>query len=205
MTNGFTKAVIDGKERWLVKWIPLTPAIWPEIPNKDKKGNRVTPHPGGWLPNWVFVDWDSDTATIQSSSENGKVLLVNRAGKRTRRFDSATGKHVRTAETENSIDAQLVAAIVPKPHIVTGWTVHHEAGNGYEGAKHTHLAVPAGAVYYFECGTQESAQLLAAALNWHGKDDFTTIRNRRSTLLGEKGFGLGVCGTWQFHPGGEPA
>lgn len=28
----------------------------------------------------------------------------------------------------------------------------------------------------------------------------TTIKNRRSTLLGEKGFGLGGCGTWNFSP-----
>jgi len=43
------------------------------------------------------------------------------------------------------------------------------------------------------------------ALNWHGDPnapDFgKTIKNRRSTLLGEKGHGLGVCGTWDFYPG----
>ena len=45
--------------------------------------------------------------------------------------------------------------------------------------------------------TSLAAIALAAALNWHGGDTAgTTIRNRRSTLLGEKGFGLGVCGTW---------
>jgi CRISPR-associated protein Cmr3 len=77
------------------------------------------------------------------------------------------------------------------------------------GAKSTHLAVPAGAVYYFEADSAEAAAQLAAALNWHGPlvnpsdpadpANYTTIRNRRSTLLGEKGFGLGVCGTWQFY------
>ncbi|HOO93950.1 MAG TPA: hypothetical protein PKX94_10785, partial [Opitutales bacterium] len=69
-------------------------------------------------------------------------------------------------------------------------------------AKPTHLAVPAGAVYYFEADTPEDAIALAAALNWHGSDpNSNTIRNRRSTLLGEKGFGIGVCGTWDFYSG----
>ena len=27
----------------------------------------------------------------------------------------------------------------------------------------------------------------------------TSNLNRRSTLMGEKGFGLGVCGTWDFY------
>ena len=75
------------------------------------------------------------------------------------------------------------------------------------GAKSTHLAVPADAVYYFEAGpnpeldttAEQEAQKLAAALNWHGDTAGTTIKNRRSTLLGEKGFGLGVCGTWRFY------
>ena len=68
------------------------------------------------------------------------------------------------------------------------------------GAKSTQLAVPAGAVYYFEAESAEDAANLAAALNWHGKEDNPAmIKNRRSTLMGEKGFGLGVCGTWKYH------
>jgi hypothetical protein len=59
--------------------------------------------------------------------------------------------------------------------------------------------VPAGAVYYFACDSAKDAAALASALNWHGETPGTTIRNRRSTLLGEKGFGLGVCGTWTPH------
>ncbi|SPE61229.1 hypothetical protein SBV1_620001 [Verrucomicrobia bacterium] len=59
--------------------------------------------------------------------------------------------------------------------------------------------MPAGAVYYFEADSAEEACKLAAALNWHGSEaNPTTIKNRRSTLLGEKGYGLGVCGTWEF-------
>jgi hypothetical protein len=30
---------------------------------------------------------------------------------------------------------------------------------------------------------------------WHGATNGTEIKNRRSTLLGEMGYGLGVCGT----------
>jgi hypothetical protein len=56
--------------------------------------------------------------------------------------------------------------------------------------------VPAGAVYYFKADSPEAARDLAAALNWHGSGDPTTIRNRRSTLMGEKGFGLGLCASW---------
>jgi hypothetical protein len=41
--------------------------------------------------------------------------------------------------------------------------------------------------------------MLAGALNWHGAESKpTVIKNRRSTLMGEKGFGLGVCGMWKF-------
>ena len=104
--------------------------------------------------------------------------------------------------------ARLVAAIVPKPLPVTGWALPNDTDRPDGGAKSTHLAVPAGAVYYFEAeansalGTtaEQEAAKLAAALNWHGSDpNPTTIKNRRSTLMGEKGFGLGVCGTWTFH------
>ncbi len=73
---------------------------------------------------------------------------------------------------------------------------------GAGGAKFTRLAVPAGAAYYFEADSETDATNLASALNWHGVTPGTTIRNRRSMLVGEKGFRLGVCGTWGFHPGG---
>jgi hypothetical protein len=45
---------------------------------------------------------------------------------------------------------------------------------------------------------------LVAALNWHGDSPGTEIRNRCSTLMGEKGFGLGVCGSWSFHNAPKP-
>jgi hypothetical protein len=47
---------------------------------------------------------------------------------------------------------------------------------------------------------------LAAALNWRRSEaNPITIKNQRSTLLGEKGFGLSVCGSWSFYPEGDAA
>ena len=58
--------------------------------------------------------------------------------------------------------------------------------------------MPAGSVYYFEADSEEQAGKLAAALNWHGAERSNpTLHNRRSTLFGEKGFGLGLCSPWE--------
>ncbi len=167
----------------LVKWILLSPAIWPEIPDQSKDGRPMTPHCGGWLPNWV-------------RQEDGRVML--RAGER--RARNYAGKHTRGFGDDSAdILACLVAAIVPKPIPVTGWALANDTDRAEGGAKSTHLAVPAGAVYYFEADSEDAARILATALNWHGSESNpTTIKNRRSTLMGEKGFGLGVCGTWSF-------
>jgi len=150
-----------------VKWVLLTPAIFPKIGE----------HPGGWLPSWV-------------DQNNGEVRLLDGPGKN-------YAKRHRVLEGK-AIDAHLVAAITGKPVPVTGYALPNSADPDRleGGAKSTHLAVPAGAVYYFEAASLEAAQALANALNWHGSGDATTVSNRRSTLMGEKGFGLGVCGTW---------
>lgn len=167
----------------LVKWVLLSPAIWPEIGDRSLEGRPTTPHPGGWLPNWV-------------NAENGRVLLRHRTGQLRRDYSGL--RHRRIAEKEEAIAAHLVAALVGKPVVVTGWALpDRNAERAEGGAKPTHLAVPAGSVYYFACDTADAAAQLAAALNWHGDArDGTTIARRRSTLFGEKGFGLGVCGTW---------
>jgi hypothetical protein len=70
------------------------------------------------------------------------------------------------------------------------------------------LAVPAGAVYHFECKTAEAAQALWELLSWHGNltSNANKVVHRRSSLLGEKGFGLGVCGPWHpFESDTQPA
>jgi hypothetical protein len=180
----------DGK--FLVKWILLSPAVWPAI--EANAARNINAHPGGWLPNWVAqqaVQFQGEAA------EAGEVLLLDGAGReKARRKNLQAGGRIR---------AKLVAAIVPKPLVVTGWALPDEHGENEGersgGAQSTHLAVPAGAVYYFEADSANEAHKLAAALNWHGSESSpTTIKNRRSTLLGEKGFGLGVCGTWHFFP-----
>ena len=171
--------------RHLVKWVLLSPAVWPAI---KADAAHINDHPGGWLPNWIAqqeVRLDHDVV------EAGDVLLLDGPGRL-----KARRKHL---EEGGRIKAKLVAAIIPKPLVVTGWALPDEALGETGGAKSTHLAVPAGAVYYFEADSAEEACKLAAALNWHGgESNPANIRNRRSTLLGEKGFGLGVCGTWQF-------
>ncbi len=161
---------------FLIKWILLSPAVWPAM--LSNPAHNITPHPGGWLPNWV-------------DPKTGRVLLTSGPG---------ANKAKRKQQTQGAeISARLVAALVPKPTVVTGWALEHQAAGEPGGAQNVHLAVSAGAVYYFEARSAEDARKLAAALNWHGAEgNPAAIKNRRSTLLGEKGFGLGVCGGWEF-------
>jgi hypothetical protein len=174
-TPGEFRVLANGKAA--LKWVLLSPAVFPEIPDTKKSGEPQNPHPGGWLPNWV-------------DAKTGAVLLTAGAGvrKAARKKTSAGG----------GLAARLVAALIPKPLVVTGWALPSGLDRPEGGAKSTHLAVPAGAVYYFEADAAEDAAALAAALNWHGSTAGAEIKNRRSTLLGEKGYGLGVCGTWDF-------
>ena len=167
--EGFAGA--DGKFR--VKWILLTPAIF----------QKVGAHPGGWLPTWI-------------DHTKGTVLLPR--GDRPRHMHQRETREAWRARIKEQGDfgtsgtsARLVAACTGKPLAITGWSLE-------QGSKSTHLAVPAGSVYYFECDSAEVAKDLAAALNWHGaaNDDNARILNRRSGIFGEKGFGLGICGTW---------
>lgn len=182
-----------------VKWVLLTPSIWPQIKAVPEKG--IAAHPGGWLPNWI-------------DPESGDVRLRFRSGRIRRVWSEEKQRTVREAEVDETIHAKLITACAAKAVPVVGWTerLHllkdeqerrywEDESGAAHGPRATHLAVPAGAVYYFECPDEMAAQKLAAALNWHGGDASpTTIRNRRSTLMGEKGFGLGVCGPWQDHP-----
>jgi CRISPR-associated protein Cmr3 len=175
----------------MMKWVLLSPAIWPEMtagPSQRERGSERCCHCGGWLPNWI-------------DPRTGAVLLrsVSSEERKRRRGLNASGQGYRGEEGAGEISARLVAAIVPKPLVVTGWALPDESAEEQGGALSTHLAVPAGTVYYFEADSAGEAAKLAAALNWHGSEtNPTSIKNRRSTLLGEKGYGLGVCGTWHF-------
>jgi len=185
----FKSSLIEGQKKFLVKWVLLTPAVWPEIEEGISARDRrpVVSHPGGWLPNWV------DASTKQ-------VLLrsISPAERRERRTLNYAGKGYASERNAEAIHATLVAAIVPKPITVSGWSLGSKLDES-QSAKPTHLAVAAGSVYYFACDTAADARALALALNWHGDSNGSEIRRRRSTLLGEKGFGLGVCGTWTPH------
>lgn len=179
---------------FLVKWVLLSPAIFPAIESGiSKRGTERKAHPGGWLPTWV-------------EPTTGRVLLerIDEAARRERRRLNYNGQGYSSSP---NVPGRLIAARVDKPIPVTGWSNgidELEGQDGKGGAKPTHLAVSSGSVYYFVCDTAEDAHVLAGALNWHGSDPTgTTIKNRRSTLLGEKGFGLGVCGTW-IARGNEP-
>jgi CRISPR-associated protein Cmr3 len=170
----------DGK--FLVKWVLLSPAVWPAIQADTKR--HIHAHPGGWLPNWICP-------------RTGEIFL--KSGDTAREKGEGRETWRQRVRKKNGISAKLVAAIIPKPLVVTGWALPDEAAGEQGGAESIHLAVPAGAVYYFEAKSEEEARKLSVALNWHGSDLYPkTIKNRRSTLLGEKGFGLGVCGAWQF-------
>jgi CRISPR-associated protein Cmr3 len=166
-----------------VKWVLLTPAVFPAISADTKNGKQIKDQPGGWLPTWI----DPQTGEVK--------LLTGGPGKeKAKRLNVETGKPIK---------AKLVAARIPKPIAITGWSERLNAAKTYgendnKGARPTLLAVPAGAVYYFE--SPDPAKL-ADLLSWHGPDRQSprSIVNRRSTLLGEKGFGLGVCGTWDFY------
>ena len=152
----------------LLRWTLLSPAIFPGISANSAKG--VKPHPGGWLPNWI-------------DSENGQVMLP---GKDIGRNDGESRDAWRSRVKDSArFSAKLVAARIGKPLAFSGWDLQ-------TGPKPTCLAVPAGSSYIFECADLDEAKNLSKALSWNaGTGD--EIRNRRSTLSGEKGFGLGVC------------
>ncbi len=183
---------VQGSKEVLVKWVLFTPAIYPAIATESKGGAAMNAHPGGWLPNWIC-------------QATGKVLL--RSGDTTRR----RGEHretwrKRVREELGPIAARLVGACIPKPIVITGYSRRAHRDGEAAGARETLLAVPAGAVYYFQVESEEAARELVAALSWHGKGDGSRVVNRRSTLHGEKGYGLGVCGKWSVYPGNpEPA
>lgn len=175
LPTGLVLGFHSSEGKFHVKWTLLTPAIYPK---KDKQGDQ---HSGGWLPSWV-------------DPKSGDVRLLDGPG-----GNAAARKKLTPGKP---IKARLVAAMVGKPLAVTGYAIAGET----KGARVAHLAVPAGSVYYFECDSSTAAIALVGALNWHGGERGSdTIINRRSTLMGEKGFGIGVCTTWKFHPGERPS
>lgn len=127
----------------------------------------------GWLPDWV------DTS--------GSVALKNLLP----RGDFPTRKAWREASKDAPpIGAELVAAHVGKPITTSGWKLNMTSDSSGGTPKATRLLVPASSVYYFECETPTQAQAQALVKQLHLKV--------KSQMLGEKGFGFGVCGTWKL-------
>jgi len=106
--------------------------------------------------------------------DNGNVLLRETVERKLRETREEWRRRVREA---GELKGRLIAACIPGVTEISGWSLESKA-------KPTQLAVSAGAVYYFECDDTAAAQKLAGALNFP---------NRRSTLFGEKGFGIGIC------------
>ncbi len=131
---------------------------------------EIQGHPGGWLPNWI-------------DRGDGTVMLPRR--QLPRNDGESRDEWRRRVEKAEKFSARLVAARIGKPMAFSGWDLQ-------TGPKPTMLAVPAGSCYVFECGNHEEARDLSNALSWNGGDG-DTVRNRRSTVFGEKGFGIGVC------------
>lgn len=183
----------DGMERWLplsapvegtrVKWLLLTPAIFPRMEADPNRG--IQAHPGGWLPNWVCP-------------ETGQVRLKKGD---TDRFILSREQWRKKVRELPPLDCRLVAASVPPPRVVFDRSDQtREAarrGDGGWGWWPVYHAVAAGAVYYFE---GPDAAELAETLAWHGeqRQNLHQVRHRRSAWLGEQGYGIGVCGPWEF-------
>ena len=121
----------------------------------------------GWRPSWV--------------AENGRVMLPVSAaeaavpprapGEKRADYRKRVAAAVPTFAT-----AKLIGACLNRePIAFSGW-------DSITGAKPTHLAVPPGTAYVFECGSLDEAEQLRAQLN---------LRNRSD--LGEQGFGLGLA------------
>jgi len=126
----------------------------------------------GWRPGWANAD--------------GNVQL--RAQRPPRKAGESRQDWRDRVSQAPAVRADLVAAAIPKPVPVSGWKLDAAGDRAGGGPKATRLLVPAGAVYYFQCPDADSARALAFQLH----------ARVRSDLLGEQGFGFGVCGAWNF-------
>jgi hypothetical protein len=181
----------DHLEHWLpqsapiagnrVKWLLLSPAVFPGARSPADSVRSVLS--GSWLPDWICPD-------------TGRVLLRNGDTRRGHRSREDWRRHIRQLKP---FECRLVGISLPEMFEVGGWTNYRhrviEEPTLRPGPRARWQAVPAGTVYYFEGA---DAPQLAEALAWHGQagQNPNRIQHRRSTLLGEQGFGLGVCGPW---------
>jgi CRISPR type III-B/RAMP module-associated protein Cmr3 len=128
---------------------------------------------GGWKPGWV--------------ADDGRVMIAGEESGR--RSGESRGDWRARLKSQKPIGAKLVAVRCEKPVHFSGWDpfLKDRDGRVTGGAKPTLMAVPAGSVYYFEADSEAEGNKLIAALHNRTRSDF----------LGEKGMGLGFCGTWE--------
>ena len=124
----------------------------------------------GWLPSWIC-------------EEDGKVMLKVQTE---RSLNESRETWRKRLSASPAINARLVAARIGKPISFSGWDLQAGEKTSAGTPKKTMLAVPAGSCYVFECETLEDVNNLWKALD--GK--------RLSSIYGEKGFGIGVCSSF---------
>jgi CRISPR-associated protein Cmr3 len=128
----------------------------------------------GWLPGWIGGDGAVRLRVIDKEAR--------REFRRRRR--QSDWKYQEENDVADTIGARLVAACLGKPRVMSGWDLLQ----GRDGEpKPTSLAVPAGAVYYFLADNEAEAEKLRSVLQGRCRSD----------CFGEKGLGLGVCGSWE--------
>ncbi|QSR89208.1 type III-B CRISPR module-associated protein Cmr3 [Methylacidiphilum caldifontis] len=134
----------------------------------------------GFLPGWINANstaqWNVCLRLVEKESR--------REFRRRRKIDP-NWKYVPENDPAEQIIARLVAAFIGKPVAINGWEIFSGSGGG---PKPTLLAVPAGSVFYFETESENETKKLAEALHFRCRSDF----------YGEKGLGLGLCGTWSY-------
>jgi CRISPR-associated protein Cmr3 len=165
----FSRDISHIQGRFL-KWILLSPAVF-----VNGLKTNVAAHGGenvdGWLPGWIQ----------KGDDDEWQVQLKNRPERQPGERRDAWRERL---NAEPPIGAKLMAACLGKPRHFSGWRILDGVSN--EPAR-TWMAVPEGSVYYFECDSEEESRKLAAQLHGQTKSD----------MLGEQGFGFGVCGTWE--------
>ncbi len=162
-----------------VRWTLLSPLV-SIVKEKPQDKDKYWIH---WLPSWI-------------DAETGKVMLKPLENKPERRQgESREEWRKRCQESSPDINARLIAARIDKPIAFSGWDLQlgktaseeldkKDTPRGVP--KKTLLAVPAGSCYVFECDSAEDVKNLWKALD--GK--------RLSSVYGEKGFGIGVCSSF---------
>lgn len=164
---------LGGERRFGTVWKSEHPLTLPSaiVSGRFVKWILLTPaiFINGWLPGWI----DKDSGAVKL-----RVVDKSKRADRRRPRREAGWRYDESNDPAPPIKATLVGAVIGKPQVVGGWDYQ---------PKPTMLAVPSGSIYYFEAESDADAQRLASVLQGRCRSDF----------FGEKGLGLGVCGSWE--------